>query len=166
MKKKKIYIAGFDVFLRNAVTDLESKRNLCMEYGYEGLIPFDANIDFSKEDEIIRKEIYTANIQMIKDTDIIIANMNNFRHNEPDSGTVFELGFGVALGKEVYIYSSDDRTVVDKTKECDLGVTYEDGLYYDQNNMLIEGFDAKFNIMINESTRFIHGDFESVLKQL
>ena len=163
---KKIYIAGFDVFLKNAVEDLNQKKELCSKYSFIGMIPFDGNVDFTKSNENIRKDIYVENIKMIDKCDIVIANMNNFRHNEVDSGTVFEIGYATALNKEVYIFSSDNRTVVEKTKECDDKVYEENGMFYDRNHMLIEGFDSKFNIMINESSKFIHGDFEDVLKEL
>mgnify|MGYP000117894470 CR=1 FL=1 len=163
---KKIYIAGFDVFLQNAVQDLNHKKQLCEKYGFKGMIPFDGEVDFTQSNKKIRFDIYHENIKMIDECDIIIANMNNFRHNEADSGTVFEIGYGVALKKDIYIYSSDNRTVVEKTLECDDKAYEKDGMYYDKNDMLIEGFDAKFNIMINESSEFICGDFEDVLKVL
>lgn len=161
-----IYIAGFDVFLQNAVEDLDNKKQLASKYGFKGLIPFDANVDFTQSEQTIRKEIYEANIRMIAKADIIIANMNNFRHNEPDSGTVFELGYAAALNKEIYIYSKDSRTVVEKTKECDPDAYEKDGFWWDANHMMIEGLGSKFNIMINESSQFIHGDFEDVLKKI
>jgi len=160
---KKIYIAGPDVFLKNAIEDLNQKKMLCEKNNFIGMIPFDANVDFSQSNSKIRKDIYEANIKMIQDTDIVIANMNNFRHNEQDSGTIFEIGYAVALKKKVYIYSSDFRTVIEKTTQCDNKSYIEDGQHYDNNDMLIEGFDAKFNIMINESVDFIHGTFEDVI---
>ncbi|MEN8717980.1 MAG: nucleoside 2-deoxyribosyltransferase [Sulfurovum sp.] len=163
---KKIYIAGFDVFLKNAIEDLNEKKELCSLYGFKGLIPFDGDVDFNQSNKNIRNDIYTENIKMLDECDIVIANMNNFRHNEPDSGTVFEIGYGVALKKEIYIYSNDNRTVVEKTSQCDDKVYEENGIFFDKNNMMIEGFDSKFNIMINESSKFIHGDFEDVLKVL
>ncbi|HFU76587.1 MAG TPA: nucleoside 2-deoxyribosyltransferase [Arcobacter sp.] len=166
MDKKKIYIAGFDVFLTNAQEDLDIKKRLCEDYSFEGLIPFDANVDFTQSNDKIRKDIYEENIKMIQESDIIIANMNNFRHNEVDSGTVFEIGYAVALNKEVFIYSKDNRTVIEKTKEYDSNVYEKEGIFYDQNDLIIEGFGAQFNIMINESAHFIHGEFEDVLKVL
>lgn len=163
---KKIYIAGFDVFFKNAVEVLNNSKELCTKYGFIGMIPFDGDVDFNQSNENIRRDIYVENIKMIDECDIVIANMNNFRHNEVDSGTVFEIGYATALKKEVYIFSSDNRTVVEKTKECDDKVYEENGLFYDRNDLMIEGFDSKFNIMINESSKYINGDFEDVLKEL
>lgn len=163
MKLKKIYIAGPDVFLKNSLQDLNEKKNYCNKNGFIGMIPFDANVDFTKSNENIRKDIYEANIKMIQECDIVIANMNNFRHNEQDAGTIFEIGYGVALGKKTYIYSLDTRTVIEKTIEVDKDYYIEESLYYDKNDMLIEGFDAKFNIMINESAQLVHGSFEDVV---
>ncbi len=163
---RKIYIAGPDVFLKNAVEDLNNKKEFCQKNNFVGMIPFDANVDFTQSNKKIRKDIYEANIKMIQNTDIVIANMNNFRHNEQDAGTIFEIGYAVALNKEVYIYSDDNRTVIEKTTEVDKNFHIENGQYYDTQEMLIEGFDAKFNIMINESVEFINGTFEDVVKIL
>lgn len=164
MNKLKIYIAGPDVFLKNALEDLNKKKDFCQENGFIGMIPFDGNVDFSQSNEKIREDIYKANIEMIQDCDIVIANINNFRHNEQDAGTIFEIGYGVALKKKVYGYSSDTRTVIEKTAEVDSGYYVENSQYYDSNNMLIEGFDANFNIMINESVELVYGSFEDVVE--
>ncbi|MHB8549318.1 MAG: nucleoside 2-deoxyribosyltransferase, partial [Thermoplasmataceae archaeon] len=52
------------------------------------------------------KVIYEANREKIRSADWILANLQRFRGAEPDSGTVFEVGFAVALGKPVYAYNA------------------------------------------------------------
>ena len=37
----------------------------------------------------------------------MLANLEPFRGSEPDSGTAFEVGYALALGKPVYAYLSD-----------------------------------------------------------
>ena len=37
---KKIYLAGPDVFLANAIEEGERLKALCQDYGYEGLLSF------------------------------------------------------------------------------------------------------------------------------
>ncbi|RZI95321.1 MAG: nucleoside 2-deoxyribosyltransferase, partial [Rubrivivax sp.] len=48
--------------------------------------------------------IYEDNLRRIREADGVIANLVNFRGLEPDSGTVFEMGFAIALGKPVVGY--------------------------------------------------------------
>src|SRR3546814_17777154 len=56
--------------------------------------------------------IYRANIALIQKADLVAANMNAFRGAEPDSGTAFEVGYAVALGKPVWAYTDDSRPLV------------------------------------------------------
>ena len=41
---KKIYLAGFDVFRKDAVERGIILKNLCEKYGYEGLYPLDNEV--------------------------------------------------------------------------------------------------------------------------
>jgi len=166
MEKKKIYLAGFDVFYENAIEVLNTKKALCDKYGFIGLAPLDNEVDFSQTKAQIRKVIYEANIKLMHEADILCVNLNAFRHGEPDSGTVFEIGYGVALGKEVYIYLDSDESMLDKTKAHDDKCVYKDGLWFDQNGLMIEDFDGMFNLMINESTTIINGNLEAVLETI
>ncbi len=166
MQKKKIYLAGFDVFYPNAIEVLDNKKKLCEEYGFTGLAPLDKEVDFSQPKEKIRQVIYQANIELIRKADILAVNLNAFRHGEPDSGTVFEIGYGVALGKEVYVYVDSAESMLDKTRANDASCVYKEGLWFDGNGLIIEDFDGMFNLMITESTQIINGNLESVLREL
>ena len=164
--KKKIYLAGFDVFYEDAKEVLESKKLLCEKYGFIGLAPLDNELDFSLEKEEIRKLIYEANIGLMKKADILCVNLNEFRHGEPDSGTVFEIGYGVALGKDVYVYLDSKETMLEKTKNNDKKSTCRNDIWYDGRGLMIEDFDAPFNLMISESCKIIYGNLEDVLKEI
>ena len=113
---KKIYLAGPDVFLPNAIEEGESLKALCQNYGYEGLFPMDNVISGQTPQEIALK-IQEANKQMIHACDIVIANLSPFRGPEPDSGTVWEVGYAQAFGKKVVGYSTDRRTLKEKTHD-------------------------------------------------
>ncbi len=166
MEKKKIYLAGFDVFYDNAIEVLNRKKALCDKYGFIGLAPLDNEVDFSQPKSKIRKIIYEANIKLMHEADILCVNLNAFRHGEPDSGTVFEIGYGVALGKDVYVYLDSDESMLEKTKAHDDKCVYKDGLWFDKNGLIIEDFDGMFNLMINESTKIINGNLENVLEKI
>lgn len=166
MKKKKIYLAGFDVFYPDAKAVLNEKKLLCEKYGFKGLAPLDNEVDFSQPKVSIRKAIYEANIALIKESDILCVNLNAFRHGEPDAGSVFEIGYGTALGKSVYIYVDSPESMLEKTKANDAGCSYKDGMWFDGQGLIIEDFDGMFNLMITESSTIINGTLEDVLKKL
>jgi nucleoside 2-deoxyribosyltransferase len=166
MKKKKIYLAGFDVFYTNALAILNKKKELCAEYGFIGLAPLDNEVDFSLAKEELRRVIYEANIELIKESDILAVNLNAFRHGEPDAGTVFEIGYGVALGKEVYVYVDSTESMLEKTKACDENCQQEEGIWLDGQGLMIEDFEGMFNLMITESTTIINGNLQNVLEQI
>jgi nucleoside 2-deoxyribosyltransferase len=112
---KKIYLAGFDVFYKDAKERFEKMRKLCKLAGYEALIPLDNDIT---EGLCISNRIYKANIAMIEQADGIIANLNAFRGKEPDSGTVFEVGYGVAKNKKIVGYTSIEDALHHKGEWC------------------------------------------------
>jgi nucleoside 2-deoxyribosyltransferase len=162
---KKIYIAGFDVFKKDSIALGKKLVTTCKEYGFEGLYPLDNVVDFNQPKEKIAYDIYEANVAMIKKADIIIANLNPFRGKEPDSGTVWECGYGFALGKEVYGYMADTSPYINKFTNEEFSLEGE--LSYDTNGMLIEDFNLPLNLMISCSvTKLIEGEFEDVLKVL
>ena len=83
---KKIYIAGFDVFEPDSIEIGKKFVKLCEEYGFIGLYPLDNVIDFNQEKNKIAQDIYKANVNLINQCDIVIANINAFRGKEADSG--------------------------------------------------------------------------------
>jgi nucleoside 2-deoxyribosyltransferase len=95
----KIYLAGPDVFFDDANLRLHNKKEICHRYGHQALSPVDTLIDCGVSNAA--GIIYAGNISMIEVCDVVIANLDNFRGNEPDSGTCFEIGYAVALKKKV-----------------------------------------------------------------
>lgn len=161
---KKIYVAGPGVFRKDAVDFLDCQRKLIGKSGHIALIPLDKSIDFSQSKEVIRAEIFKKNVEHIQNCDVVIADLNNFRHNEQDAGTIWEIGMAYGLGKEIYIFSNDNRSLLKKTIEVDSGSKKIDGRVWDSKNMEIEDFGARFNLMISEcATEFILGDFNKAL---
>jgi nucleoside 2-deoxyribosyltransferase len=160
---KKIYIAGPDVFEKNSIEIGKQLSALCEKYGFEGSYPLDNVIDFNQSKQKIAQDIYEANLLLIKESDIIIANLNNFRGYEADSGTIWECGFAHALGKEVYGYLSRKGAYIDQFEEAQ----NEDEIFYDENALMIENFDHPLNLMIACSCKeIIEGSFEDVLQRL
>src|SRR3546814_8171664 len=84
-------------------------KDLCSKYGFNGLYPLDNEAPRSLAGSELALWIYRANIALIQKADLVAANMNAFRGAEPDSGTAFEIGYAVALGKPVWDYTDDSR---------------------------------------------------------
>lgn len=142
----KIYIAGPDVFEKNAKQIGENYKSVCEKYGHTGLYPLDNECDSSTE-------IYLGNIALINEADIVIANGNEFR-GEMDVGTAFETGYAAAKGKKIYVYMNDTATLVEKFgREDEQGRTVED-------------FGHPLNLMIAESAEIIQGTFEDCVKKI
>jgi nucleoside 2-deoxyribosyltransferase len=103
--KPKLYLAGPEVFLPEAIEIGRIKKDLCARYGIEGLYPFDNEVS-PRPGEAVDRLIYRANIAMIRDADGGIFNLTPFRGPSADVGTVFELGFLSALGKAAFGYTN------------------------------------------------------------
>ena len=153
---KKIYIAGPDVFEQDAIKRGEELVALCKQYGFEGLYPMDNVVDFTQEKRKIAQDIFHANVAMIDAADIIIANLNQFRGKEADSGTVWECGYAYGKGKRVYGYM----------QSC---VAYKEHFDapFDAEGRVVEDFDYPINLMIACSCEaIIEGGFEDVLQKI
>ncbi len=94
---KSLYLAGFDVFREDALDWGKQLKALCAEYGFEGLYPLDKQVPAGLHGPEAARWIYDANIALIRQADMVMANLDDFRGpGEPDSGTAFEVGFAVA----------------------------------------------------------------------
>ena len=87
----KVYLAGPDVFVPNAIAIGQRKRALCTEHGLIGHYPLDNIVDFTAPDASL--QIFRANQALMDKSDAIIANLTPFRGPSADAGTVYELGY-------------------------------------------------------------------------
>lgn len=91
------YLAGPDVFAPDWDRRCAVLCHALAARGFHALVP---------ENAATACVIYEANLQKIRSADWVLANLQPFRGAEPDSGTVFEVGFAAALGKPVYGYNA------------------------------------------------------------
>jgi len=168
MKKMKVYLAGPEVFDTKAKKIGKVLVKACKKKGLRGLYPLDNKITGCTSKAELSRAIYLANKKMIDDADYVIANINQWRGQEPDSGTVWEIGYAVALGKPVYAYIDDPKkSYLDRMDSND--VFYSDHRnpdeYLDSNDKIIEHFDNPVNLMIFESITIL-GSFEACLHEI
>ncbi|MCK4503459.1 MAG: nucleoside 2-deoxyribosyltransferase, partial [Desulfuromonadales bacterium] len=93
----------------------------------------------------VARAIRTANIKLIESADIIMANLNPFRGIEPDSGTVFEVGFATALKKDVYCYAHDCREMIERIRDMQ---HLSANSMICQDGKMIENFELSHNLMM------------------
>lgn len=172
-KDVKLYLAGHEVFLIDAMEYAETQRRLCRQYGFIGLHPMDNNVDVSDSSYKTAVKIYRGNVNQIYACDIVVANCNPFRGVLMDDGTAYELGFGNALGKPSYGYVRSERSCKERMIGRDLAFLSEDlNLYIDsQHYLIVDEFGALINLMMQcgmtrHGGRLVVGSFEDCLKAI
>ncbi len=142
---KKIYLAGPDVFEPNAKECGEQLKRLVAGFGFIGLFPLDNEIPPQNDPRQTARAICDANLELIHAADIVMANLNPFRGFEPDSGTVFEIGYARALGKDVFCYAADRRNMIDRLRDYQQ-LPADAALCRD--GKVIENFELSHNLML------------------
>ncbi|REE92001.1 nucleoside 2-deoxyribosyltransferase [Cupriavidus plantarum] len=158
-----IYLAGFDVFRKDALAHGQWLRQLCADHGFTGLYPLDKTAPEGLSGPETARWIYEANIALLRRADMVMANLDDFRGpGEPDSGTVFEVGYAVALGKPVWGYASESSTLRERvTASVDA-----DGDAIDARGYVVEDFGLSKNLMIACSVTLVHGTAEDCVKAM
>lgn len=154
-KLRTLYLAGFDVFLPNPVEHGEKLKSIAGDHGLVGHFPLDNVIEAGRTPEETAKKIAFANIDLIKQSDAVIANANSFRGHEPDSGTMFEIGFAVALNKPVFVYMEDHRPMLEKVPNAH-GV--------DDQGFSVEDFNLPVNLMIACTAKGIYRTYAEAVQ--
>jgi len=167
-QRPRIYLAGPDVFLPWSGQIFEGLKAQCERFGMVGVEPSDGGLSdgFSGSDEELAQRIYEGNIKRIRECDGVAANLMSFRGQEPDSGTVFEVGFAVALGKPVVGYGVPEGSYAERVSAAipcardGAGVLREIG-----SIAMVEGLGQRLNLMLSRSTT-IEPSAEAALRRL
>jgi len=161
---KQIYLAGFDVFRPDAEAHGDYLKSLCRQYGFEGLYPLDNAAPSGLRGQALAKWICGANLALIRGADMIMANLNPFRGHEPDSGTVFEVGYGVALGKPVWVYTDETRSLVGQVAVGSVAQEGGASRFVDEAGFTVEDFGMPLNLMIGCTAQLVNGGPEVCLR--
>jgi nucleoside 2-deoxyribosyltransferase len=177
-RKPKLYLAGPEVFLPNALAYAEQQRALCEQYGFTPLHPVDNGpavgeqsvealarlyeavklfrmpplrclMALPSEDMRCAMKIYLGNIAYIRACDVVVANCNAFRGALVDDGTAYELGLGNGLGKPTYGYIDTALPTVQNILQRYPCTIQADGVPIDQDGYLvIDNFGTAVNLML------------------
>jgi nucleoside 2-deoxyribosyltransferase len=141
----KIYLAGPDVFLPDALEIGRRKVEICARHSLTGLYPLDNTVELAATDASLA--IFRGNEAMMQSADAIIANLTPFRGPSADAGTVYELGYMAGLGKYCLGYCNDPALYVDRVRRI-TSVTAKDSRLTDSDGLTVEDFGLNDNLMI------------------
>jgi len=141
----RIYLAGPDVFLPDAIEIGRRKVAICARHGLAGLYPLDNAIALEAPDASM--QIFRANEAMMDEADAIIANLTPFRGAGADPGTAYELGAMAARKKLCLGYSNDPTIYADRVRRF-TAVTARDGQLIDADGLTVEDFGLSDNLMM------------------
>lgn len=166
--RPRVYFAGPDIFFRDCKRTYQDLKAACERLGLEGVEPSDGGLgaDFNGNDDEKARRIYEGNIALIRQADGVIANLMDFRGLEPDSGTVFEVGFAVALGMPVVVYGVPAGSYASRV--CTAMACTQDAsgaLRERDSGVMVEGLGQRLNLMLACSTA-IESSAEAALSRL
>jgi nucleoside 2-deoxyribosyltransferase len=142
----KIYLAGPDVFLPDAIAIGRRKADICLRHGVSGHYPLDNAVDLAAADASLR--IFKGNEAMMDAADAIIANLTPFRGPSADAGTVYELGYMAGRGKFCLAYSNDPALYIERVKRFGAVTQSADGHLVDKDGLAVENFGWPDNLMM------------------
>ena len=145
-ERHKIYLAGPEVFLASVQEIGLQKQALCARYGFIGEFPLDEEVELkglSGRDAGLA--ISAANEALMRDCDLLIANLTPFRGPSADVGTVYEMGFMGGLGRPVLGYSNVESDYLTRVHE-ELGEG--ESRHLDPLGLRIEDFGLADNLML------------------
>ena len=170
--KLKVYVSGPQYLLPNAEECKNDQLRLCDEYGFEGIHPLNADVDFAATGEKIAKDLYVALEIMMKECDVIVADCNQLRGALMDDGAAYELGYCNALGKPSYGYIEKLGSLSENIIRYFSLKKDEAGEYVDSHGFVVgDDFGTTVNLMMQNGMtesggRLVEGSFEDCLKAI
>lgn len=150
----KIYLAGPDVFLPDALAIGQQKRDICRRHGLTGLYPLDTAVDLTAADASLR--IFRGLEAMLEAADAIIANLTPFRGPGADPGTVYELGYMAGCGKPCFGYCNDPAPYAERVRRFTEVTSAADKRLIDGEGLTVEDFGLPDNLMMIHALE-LHG---------
>lgn len=143
VRKPVAYLADFEMFLPTCKETVATWKKICDKYGIIGLFPGDDEVQdelvpyVPKDDSWDEKwmAVFMHDIHQMMRSDMVIAQLDDWRSNQPDSGTLFETGWFVGKGMPAYGFLKNPSTMLERTnREKHLDKDF----YYDQEGYVIE----------------------------
>lgn len=151
----KLYLAGPDVFAPDAPARFAAMRDACRKAGFTPLTPVDNDLPPDLRGAALAAHIKQANVALLHDCDAVVAHIAPFRGPNMDPGTAWEIGYAEALGKPVYLWMSERRSLAERTP----GKGGKDA-----EGWMIEDFGLAENLMIGVSAFPVADSFDAALR--
>jgi nucleoside 2-deoxyribosyltransferase len=157
----KLYLAGPEVFMPNARELLDQKAFIAREEGFIPLSPGDLSPPKSESRFETAVAISRINERMMREADVLVANLTPFRGLAADVGTSFEVGYMCALGKLTYGYSNVAKSHFERVSDYYGGavVLGEDGRHRGPDGISLEDFEMSDNLMLDGGLATYGGGF-------
>ncbi len=143
----RIYLAGPEVFLPNALEQGAEKVAICAKYGLQGVFPLDTAPGMPPATD--HRSIYQICLYHLHHCDAMIANVSPYRGVFGDTGTLFEVGYYAAQSKPIMGYTGVLGTIKDRLMKTH--TTYHDamGRLRTYDHLEVEDFGCSDNLMID-----------------
>lgn len=139
--RRKVYLAGPEVFLPDAAVIGKAKIQICQSLGLDAVFPYAEPSDPDDLSPEAGLQIFRRCIDWMGECNVVIANMTPFRGVSMDVGTAVEMGFMYGLGHPIFGY----------TNEID---DYDTRVCMDmKDNMAVESFHFVDNLMCEGPVR-------------
>ena len=147
----KVYLAGPEVFLRNAREQLDIKIALTRAAGLIPVSPGDFVIPPQPSKHLFGLAISEIDEKMMDSADAIIANLTPYHGVSADVGTCYELGYMCAQGKLAYAYTNVAASMRERTIAHYDGDVFTDAagrLRGSRDGLSVEDVDMADNLMM------------------
>lgn len=160
-----VYISGVGRYKENAEEEFEKMKQVCAKYGLNAVAPTDWG-DSVKKIDTDNPYVWAANVfdnyqQHVRECDIIIADLNDYRGYEVNNDVGFECGMGFQLGKKLYGYMENTSPLIERIPHMG-----EENEFRDHTGCNVENFNYPANLMFSCSMDIIQGQFEDIVKKV
>ena len=165
-KRPLIYLADCNRYDAAATAKYVEMKEICAKYGFDAVSPIDFVRDEIEADAgnpyEVAAQMFHRYEQHVRECDIILADLNDFRGYEPSNDVSFECGMGYQLGKKLFGYMDDTTRMRERIPNYG-----EDREFRDECGRNAENFDYPINLMFSGSMPiFKNVGFENVVRQM
>lgn len=158
------YLAGPERYSPDADIFYAEAKQLCSRYGYHAVTPLDDIKEFNKIDTndpfVSAVADFEKAMALIRASDLVIANLEDFHGMEPNNDTAFECGAAYGMGKRCIGYMPDTSIMQKRIPHIE-----KDGTCLDWCGFVVENFNYPINLMFACSMPMYEGSLESALLQ-
>ena len=168
VRKPYAYLAGWEMFWPDGKERGAKWKETAAKYGIIGYFPpdeapLDQYPEYEPKDDSTAEKLmkgFIHDVNHMRRSDMIIAQLEDWRGAEPDSGTCFECGYAAATGMRLYAWCSNPTTLIERT--CAEKTADENGVLRDSEGYAFE--DRGFPLDSSFATMKIASSFEEACK--